>query len=199
MIQSSCWSVAQGGGGERTERCQRRSPGYLNSEGEPSVRMVLVKRADQRGFCFYTNAESRRGWSCRRIPGRPSVFTGRRWSGRCGWRAGNRDGGGRCGRVFPQPVAQQPDRCCRLGAEPANWGAGRSWKPGSGDSPSSIRARCLGRPTGAASVCMRSGSSSGSTGRTGCTTGSCLPAIAVNGGEPGCIHERVDRVAESIL
>jgi pyridoxamine 5'-phosphate oxidase len=29
--------------------------------GEPSVRMVLVKRVDERGFCFFTNAESRKG------------------------------------------------------------------------------------------------------------------------------------------
>lgn len=30
-------------------------------DGNPSVRMVLVKRADERGFCFYTNAESNKG------------------------------------------------------------------------------------------------------------------------------------------
>jgi pyridoxamine 5'-phosphate oxidase len=30
-------------------------------EGMPSVRMVLMKRVDQRGFCFYTNAESQKG------------------------------------------------------------------------------------------------------------------------------------------
>ena len=30
-------------------------------DGNPSVRMVLVKRADKRGFCFFTNAESRKG------------------------------------------------------------------------------------------------------------------------------------------
>ena len=30
-------------------------------EGYPSVRMVLVKRADDHGFCFFTNAESRKG------------------------------------------------------------------------------------------------------------------------------------------
>jgi pyridoxamine 5'-phosphate oxidase len=30
-------------------------------DGEPSVRMVLVKRADARGFCFFTNGESKKG------------------------------------------------------------------------------------------------------------------------------------------
>jgi pyridoxamine 5'-phosphate oxidase len=30
-------------------------------DGMPSVRMVLMKRADQRGFSFYTNAESQKG------------------------------------------------------------------------------------------------------------------------------------------
>jgi pyridoxamine 5'-phosphate oxidase len=36
--------------------------------GQPSVRMVLVKRADERGFCFFTNAESRKGSELRTNP-----------------------------------------------------------------------------------------------------------------------------------
>ena len=31
------------------------------ADGVPSVRMVLMKRADERGFCFFTNAESEKG------------------------------------------------------------------------------------------------------------------------------------------
>jgi len=31
-------------------------------DGMPNVRMVLVKRIDERSFCFFTNAESQKGW-----------------------------------------------------------------------------------------------------------------------------------------
>src|SRR5215470_4340472 len=37
-------------------------------DGAPSVRMVLVKQVDARGFCFYTNARSRKG---RELAGNP--------------------------------------------------------------------------------------------------------------------------------
>lgn len=33
----------------------------VDAEGRPSLRMVLLKGADQRGFVFYTNLESRKG------------------------------------------------------------------------------------------------------------------------------------------
>jgi pyridoxamine 5'-phosphate oxidase len=38
------------------------------TDGTPSVRMVLVKRADEHGFCFFTNAESRKGMELQANP-----------------------------------------------------------------------------------------------------------------------------------
>jgi pyridoxamine 5'-phosphate oxidase len=48
---------------ERTEPNDPNAAALATSTlaGRPSVRMVLVKRADERGFCFFTNAESRKG------------------------------------------------------------------------------------------------------------------------------------------
>lgn len=37
-------------------------------DGAPSVRMVLVKKVDERGFCFYTNAQSRKGCELKENP-----------------------------------------------------------------------------------------------------------------------------------
>ncbi len=37
------------------------SLGTIDADGTPSVRMVLLKSADERGFTFYTNQESRKG------------------------------------------------------------------------------------------------------------------------------------------
>lgn len=40
----------------------------MSSDGVPNVRMVLMKRADEQGFAFYTNAESAKGVELRESP-----------------------------------------------------------------------------------------------------------------------------------
>jgi pyridoxamine 5'-phosphate oxidase len=47
------------------------------ADGAPSVRMVLVKRADESGFVFYTNYDSRKG---RELAANPSVALLFYWS-----------------------------------------------------------------------------------------------------------------------
>ncbi len=51
------------GEAERSEPNDANAAALATStaDGAPSVRMVLVKRVDARGFCFFTNAESRKG------------------------------------------------------------------------------------------------------------------------------------------
>ena len=44
------------------------SLGTCTAAGVPSVRMVLLKRVDERGFSFYTNGESRKGGELRENP-----------------------------------------------------------------------------------------------------------------------------------
>jgi pyridoxamine 5'-phosphate oxidase len=39
-----------------------------SADGTPNVRMVLVKRIDERGFCFFTNAQSQKGRELLAIP-----------------------------------------------------------------------------------------------------------------------------------
>jgi len=39
----------------------RHDPSSVSASGQPSARIVLLKEADQAGFVFYTNYESRKG------------------------------------------------------------------------------------------------------------------------------------------
>jgi pyridoxamine 5'-phosphate oxidase len=43
-------------------------------EGTPSARMVLLKNADERGFTFHTNYESRKGWELAANPRAALLF-----------------------------------------------------------------------------------------------------------------------------
>jgi pyridoxamine 5'-phosphate oxidase len=45
-----------------------------SADGVPSVRMVLMKRADARGFAFYTNAESQKGLELAENPSAAMCF-----------------------------------------------------------------------------------------------------------------------------
>lgn len=51
---------------QEAERSEVNDPNAValataTADGAPSVRMVLMKRVDERGFCFFTNAESEKG------------------------------------------------------------------------------------------------------------------------------------------
>jgi pyridoxamine 5'-phosphate oxidase len=61
------------------ERTEPNDPSAMalataDSEGRPSVRMVLLKGADERGFAFYTNFESRKADALRSNPGAALLF-----------------------------------------------------------------------------------------------------------------------------
>lgn len=54
--------------------------------GKPSARVVLLKGVDEQGFIFFTNYESRKGHDLAENPYASLTFSGRSWSGRCGWK-----------------------------------------------------------------------------------------------------------------
>jgi pyridoxamine 5'-phosphate oxidase len=58
VAQFRAWFAAAAEAGPRMP--EAAAVATASSEGAPSVRMVLVKQADERGFVFYTNYESRK-------------------------------------------------------------------------------------------------------------------------------------------
>ncbi len=57
--QFAAWFEQAGDAGERAP--EAAAVATASAAGAPSVRMVLVKQADDRGFVFYSNYESRKG------------------------------------------------------------------------------------------------------------------------------------------
>jgi pyridoxamine 5'-phosphate oxidase len=54
-------ATAQAVGDERLPEPTAFALGTIGDDGQPSVRIVLLKAVDERGFVFYTNYESRKG------------------------------------------------------------------------------------------------------------------------------------------
>jgi hypothetical protein len=77
-------------------------------DGRPSVRAVLLKGVDERGFVFYTNYNSRKARELDDT-GRPRCCsTGRRSCGRCGWTDWWRRSTRRVGCVFRDASDREP-------------------------------------------------------------------------------------------
>ena len=56
----------------------------VGANGMPSVRMVLLKGHDARGFVFYTNRESRKAGELTQQPKAALLFHWKSCAGRCG-------------------------------------------------------------------------------------------------------------------
>ena len=152
-----------------------------DADGRPSVRMVLLKGHDARGFVFYTNLDSRKGGELAANPRAALLFH---------WKSLRRqvriegpvepvtDSRGR--RLFRDPLARFAAR--RLGVGPVA-AARRAARP-SRRATRSCADRFEGSDGAAPAALVRlpadrpSGSNSGPTGRTGCTSAGCSPATA---------------------
>ena len=149
-----------------------------DADGRPSVRMVLLKGHDERGFAFYTNEREPQGRGARgQSAARRLLF---HWKSlRRQVRVEGRSS--RSARPNPTPISPParatPDR--RLGLRPvAPARKPRRLRGALREAGRRVRGQG-GRParlTGAAIGWSRTGSNSGPTGRTGCTSGGCSPS-----------------------
>ena len=93
----------------------------VGTDGQPSLRMVLLKGFDAQGFVFYTNLESRKAQELAAYPRAALLF----WWDRLHRQVrieGSVDPGRRCRgrRLFREPSARQPDRRHGLATEPGD-------------------------------------------------------------------------------
>ncbi len=100
-------------------------------DGAPSVRMVLVKQADENGFVFYTNYESRKARELAANPAAALLFywdpLGRQVRIEGAVAAHHRRG---VGGLRPQPGAREPAERAVVPAEPADREPGSAGGPG---------------------------------------------------------------------
>jgi hypothetical protein len=179
IVQFSAWFDEAAGVLEQPEAIALAS---ADGDGVPSVRMVLLKAWDDRGFVFFTNYASRKGAELVANPhGAFALY----------WEPLHRQVRVQ-GRVEPTTpeesdryFASRP-RQSQLAAHASHqshpWSIGPSsrarWRPRQGP----LRAApCPARPTGEASGWCPASSSSGSTARTACTTASRTGGMAPRG------------------
>ncbi|WP_433983407.1 pyridoxal 5'-phosphate synthase [Tunturiibacter empetritectus] len=147
-------------------------------EGVPSVRMVLLKRVDELGFCFYTNAESQKGSELAENPRASMCFH---------WKSLRRQV-----RVSGS-VAELPgedadeyfhsrSRLSQLGAAASEQSRVLASREALVERVKELEREFPGRfrdrITGEGTCCGRRRLSSGRTERDGCTTGFCLREAA---------------------
>jgi pyridoxamine 5'-phosphate oxidase len=72
-----CYKAVVLGGSSESAEANAASLATIDSQGRPSVRIVLLKGVDARGFIFFTNYESRKG---RDLDRNPNAALGFYWS-----------------------------------------------------------------------------------------------------------------------
>ena len=136
----------------------------VGAGGQPSVRILLLKGVDARGFVFYTNYESRKGRGARsRIRARRCASTGSRSSARCGSRGSAEQVSAEEADAYfaSRPRGSQLGAWASRQSQPMEHPGALDERAARGGSALRGRARCRARRTGPGSGSCRRASSSG--------------------------------------